>query len=296
MYLITKWFGTFLCDEKDIVKKILFPKDVKEIAGRLQDIEKNKILDEEKKLAKGVDVTVFEKRLQQMGNFDPENPFFKDVEIIPNEFGFTTDLLHKASILLTTQKVEEKLGSEDLQIIQMVNALDELIQTSNLLSERLERWSLLSKTSKRIRPLEHTYSVIATEMKHLEQQIEDDMQTIAPNTSKMVGSLIGARLISLAGGMERLAILPASTIQLLGAEKALFRFKKEGGKPPKHGVIFQHPLINKSPRTMRGKIARMLAAKIAIAAKADVFTKRDVSAVLKEDMEKRIQEIKSVKL
>jgi len=296
MYLITKWFGTFLCDEKGITKKNLVPKDVEEIARRLQDIEKNKILDEEKKLAKGIDVTVFEKRLQQIGNFDPENPFFKNIEIIPTEFGFTTDLLHKASILLTTQKVEEKLGSEDLQVIQMVNALDEFIQTSNLLSERLERWSLLSKTSKRIRPLEHTYSVIATEMKHLEQQIEDDMQTIAPNTSKMVGSLIGARLISLAGGMERLAILPASTIQVLGAEKALFRFKKEGGKPPKHGVIFQHPLINKSPRTMRGKIARMLAAKIAIAAKADVFTKRDVSAVLKEDMEKRIQEIKSVKL
>jgi len=207
MYLITKWFGTFLCDEKGITKKNLVPKDVEEIARRLQDIEKNKILDEEKKLAKGIDVTVFEKRLQQIGNFDPENPFFKNIEIIPTEFGFTTDLLHKASILLTTQKVEEKLGSEDLQVIQMVNALDEFIQTSNLLSERLERWSLLSKTSKRIRPIEHVYSAIATEMKHLEQQIEDDMQTIAPNTSKMVGSLIGARLISLAGGMERLAIL-----------------------------------------------------------------------------------------
>jgi nucleolar protein 56 len=293
MYLITKWFGTFLCDEKGITKKILFPKDVKEIARRLQDIEKNKILDEEKKLTKGVDVTVLEKRLRQIGDFDPENTFFKNIEITHNKFGFTTDLLHKSSILLTTQKVEEKLGSEDLQIIQMVNALDDLIQTYNLLSERLERWSLLPKTSKRIQPLEHAYSVIATEMKHLEQQIESDMQTIAPNTSKMVGPLISARLISLAGGMERLAILPASTIQVLGAEKALFRFKKEGGKPPKHGVIFQHPLINKSPRTMRGKIARILAAKIAIAAKADVFTKRDVSATLKEDMKKRVQKIRN---
>lgn len=293
MYLITRWFGTFLCDEKGITKKILFPKDVKEIARRLQDIEKNKILDEEKKLTKGVDVTVLEKRLRQIGDFDPENTFFKNIEITHNKFGFTTDLLHKSSILLTTQKVEEKLGSEDLQIIQMVNALDDLIQTYNLLSERLERWSLLPKTSKRIQPLEHAYSVIATEMKHLEQQIESDMQTIAPNTSKMVGPLISARLISLAGGMERLAILPASTIQVLGAEKALFRFKKEGGKPPKHGVIFQHPLINKSPRTMRGKIARILAAKIAIAVKADVFTKRDVSAILKEDMKKRVQKIRN---
>ena len=293
MYLITKWFGTFLCDEKGIKKKILFPKDVEEIARRLKEIEKNKILDEEKKLAKGINVMVFEKRLQHIGTLDPENSFLKDVEIISDKFGFTIDLLHNASISLTTQKVKEKLGSGDLQIVQMVNALDELIQTSNLLSERLERWSLLSKTSKRIRPLEHVYSAIATEMKHLEQQIEDDMQTIAPNTSKMVSSVIGARLISLAGGIERLAILPASTIQVLGAEKALFRFKKEGGKPPKHGVIFQHPLIYKSPRIMRGKIARVLAAKIAIAAKADAFTKRDVSDTLKEDMEKRLQKIRN---
>jgi nucleolar protein 56 len=97
--------------------------------------------------------------------------------------------------------------------------------------------------------------------------------------------------MSLAGGMERLACMPASTIQLLGAEKALFRFKKEGGRPPKHGVIFQHPLINRAPRRNRGKIARILAAKIAIAAKADVFTKRNISDDLKDDMKRRIRGI-----
>ena len=80
----------------------------------------------------------------------------------------------------------------------------------------------------------------------------------------------------------------------MGAEKALFRFKKEGGKPPKHGVIFQHPLVNRSSRDHRGKVARILATKTAIASKADVFTKRDIANELKEDIEKRITEIRNL--
>ena len=120
------------------------------------------------------------------------------------------------------------------------------------------------------------------------------MEKIAPNTTKLAGPLIGARLISIAGGMERLAIMPASTIQILGAEKAFFRYKKEGGKPPKHGVIFQQSLINKSPYKIRGKIARVLATKISIAIKADVFTKRDISVELLENLEKRVKEIRNL--
>jgi nucleolar protein 56 len=92
--------------------------------------------------------------------------------------------------------------------------------------------------------------------------------------------------------MQLLAMFPASTIQLLGAEKALFRFKKEGGRPPKHGVIFQHPLINRAQKTERGKIARLLANKISTAIKADVFTKRDIADELLHDIDIRLQEIR----
>jgi nucleolar protein 56 len=92
--------------------------------------------------------------------------------------------------------------------------------------------------------------------------------------------------------MQRMAMLPASTIQILGAEKALFRFKKEGGKPPKHGVIFQHPLINRAPKIERGKISRLFATKIAIAIRADVFTKRDISKELLKSLDTRIKEIR----
>jgi nucleolar protein 56 len=258
-------------------------------------IEQGEILPEEKKIIKSIEeIIVNEKRLQKIGKYKPSDPFFKKIDIKPQEFDFSDDLLHKATLKVTKNRIDEKLASDDLQIVQMVNALDDLIQTSNLLSERLDCWSLIPTSKEKIQPLENAFSTINDEIKSLEQQIERDMKKVAPNISKMTGPIIGARLISLAGGMERLATLPASTIQILGAEKALFRFKKEGGRPPKHGVIFQHQYVNKSQRSIRGKIARIFASKIAIAAKADGFTKRDISKDLMEDLDARIREIKNL--
>lgn len=294
MYLVTKWFGTFLCDEQGLVRKTLFPKDKEEIACRLQQIHNNEILSEEQDLVSKHQVIVQEKRLRKLGRFDPTNSFFKTISLEAKTFGFTTKLLHDASTELAAQNAEEKLGANDLQIVQMVNALDDFIQTSNLLAERLECWKVLPKAEDQYQPVERAYALISTEMKQLEKQIEQNMQTVAPNISSIVGPLIGAHLLSLAGGIERLAMMPASTIQLLGAEKALFRFKKEGGKPPKHGVIFQHPLVNKAPRAIRGKISRTLASTIAIASKADAFTKRDIAADLKQGMKMRLQEIRNL--
>jgi len=124
--------------------------------------------------------------------------------------------------------------------------------------------------------------------------IDEAMKEVAPNIRELVGPLLGARLIKLAGGLTRMAFLPASTIQVLGAEKALFRALRTGGKPPKHGVIFQYPEIFRAPRWQRGKIARALAAKLAIAAKADAFTGNFIAPRLKEELMKRIQEIKTL--
>ena len=140
--------------------------------------------------------------------------------------------------------------------------------------------------------VEELATAIEKEMHRLEHLIEEDMKTIAPNIACLVGPLIGARLLASAGSLEKLALMPASTIQILGAEKALFRYKKEGGKPPKHGIIFQHAFINRAPKSLRGKIARSMAGKLATAAKADAFTKRDIADILIGELEARIQEIK----
>jgi len=294
-YLITKWFGTFLCDMTGIQKEILFPKDKKKIVQRLREIEKNNVLEEEKKIVTNTNVLVNEKRLQQLGIYSDREPFFQNITIDPKDYGFSQKLFHDISLLLAQQRVDEQLQSEDLQIIQMVNALDDLVQTANLLSERLSCWLLLPTPKKKVKPFEKTLTTINDEIQRLQDQIEVDMKTIAPNTSKIIGPLIGARLIALAGGMQLLAMLPASTVQILGAEKALFRFKKEGGRPPKHGIIFQHPLINRAQKTERGKIARLLANKISTAIKADVFTKRDIADELQKDIDIRLQEIRKNK-
>ncbi|MGQ9780769.1 MAG: NOP5/NOP56 family protein [Nitrososphaeria archaeon] len=130
--------------------------------------------------------------------------------------------------------------------------------------------------------------------KKMSSFIENVMAQIAPNVTKICGPTIGARLIAKAGGLEKLAMLPASTIQILGAEKAIFRAIRTGAKPPKHGVIFQHTLIHESPKWQRGRIARALASKIAIAARVDYYRKKlDVS--IEEDLMRRIKEIRKSK-
>jgi len=126
----------------------------------------------------------------------------------------------------------------------------------------------------------------------LEGYLDKTMEEVAPNTKTLVGSLLGARLIAVAGGLSNLARKPASTIQVLGAEKALFRSLKTGTRPPKHGMIFQHTLLHDAKRWQRGKIARALAGKLAIATRVDAFGGRNISKDLTANLNKRIEEIR----
>ncbi|MEM2537691.1 MAG: C/D box methylation guide ribonucleoprotein complex aNOP56 subunit [Candidatus Bathyarchaeia archaeon] len=126
----------------------------------------------------------------------------------------------------------------------------------------------------------------------LEDYIDSAMEEVAPNIKALTGALLGARLIALAGGLTNLAKMPASTLQVLGAEKALFRSLKTGTKPPKHGIIFQHALLHEAKKWQRGKIARALAGKLAIAARTDAFGGRYIGEELKADLEKRVEEIR----
>jgi len=126
----------------------------------------------------------------------------------------------------------------------------------------------------------------------LESYLDTAMEEVAPNIQALVGSLLGARLIAISGGLINLAKMPASTIQVLGAEKALFRALKTGTRPPKHGMIFQHTLIHDAKRWQRGKLARALAGKLAIAARTDAFSAKYMGDYLKADLESRTEEIK----
>jgi nucleolar protein 56 len=125
----------------------------------------------------------------------------------------------------------------------------------------------------------------------LDGYVESQMKRVAPNVAEVAGATIGARLMAKAGGLDRLAVLPASTIQILGAEKALFRSLRTGARPPKHGILFQHQAVHTAPKWQRGKIARTLANKIAIAARVDYY-RGSADASIKAGLDKRLESIK----
>ncbi len=121
--------------------------------------------------------------------------------------------------------------------------------------------------------------------------VEKVMNEAAPNIAALAGPVLAARLVSIAGGLENLAKMPASTIQVLGAEKALFRSLKTGARPPKHGAIFQYGAIHQSPRWQRGKIARALSGGLAIAARLDFFGGEFKGDALQERLSRKVKEI-----
>ena len=136
------------------------------------------------------------------------------------------------------------------------------------------------------------YMNLLTARRKIEGYLKEMMKEEAPNLSAIAGPILGAKLIALAGGLENLAKMPSSTIQVLGAEKALFRSLRTGACPPKHGVLFQHVLVHGSKRSLRGKISRALAGKIAIAARTDIFSDVYIGDRLKKDLLEKIEEIK----
>lgn len=144
----------------------------------------------------------------------------------------------------------------------------------------------------KFRQLAQTVITIEALIKDYEEYQQRLCEELCPNITAIAGSQIAAKLISHVGSLRRLALLPSSTIQVLGAEKALFKHLKNPRiSPPKHGIIFQYVHISSSPKAIRGKIARALANHIAMAAKADAFTKNFIAEKLKDDFNKRFEEI-----
>ncbi|HJY15604.1 MAG TPA: hypothetical protein VJ225_06180 [Nitrososphaeraceae archaeon] len=134
--------------------------------------------------------------------------------------------------------------------------------------------------------------IMQTELrKILAQQIEEMMEKIAPNIKELLTATVGARLMAKAGSLQKLSVMPASTIQIIGAEKALFRSLKTGAPPPKHGILFQHPILHSAPKWQRGKMARAIASKVAIAARIDLFRNGEKDLHISEQLNKRIAEI-----
>ncbi len=160
------------------------------------------------------------------------------------------------------------------------------------LAEKSFGAELTSEDSEALKELASgAYNLFATRNK-VEKYVGSVAKTAFPNLAYLLDPLLAARLVTIAGGLERLAKMPASTIQLLGAEKALFKHLRRGTKPPKHGIIFQSPLVRNAKEGNRGKMARTLGAKLALAARADFYTGNFIAEKLKQSMEKREKDVK----
>jgi nucleolar protein 56 len=140
-----------------------------------------------------------------------------------------------------------------------------------------------------IRGLAQNLKALYEYRRELEKYISETTLEVAPNLSEIAGPILAARLIERAGGLRRLSMMPSGTIQLLGAEKAMFRALKTRSKPPKHGLIFQHPVVHSSPRGARGVSARVLASQLAVAARADALTGNYIGEGLRKRLEERLK-------
>ncbi len=133
--------------------------------------------------------------------------------------------------------------------------------------------------------IESLYALRESQAKYVEEAMREHM----PNISAIAGPMIAAKLLSIAGSLEKMSLFPASTLQLLGAEKALFRHIKTGARSPKFGFIINHPLVAKARTDAKGKAARMVSDKLSIAAKVDFFKGEFVGNRLRKELEEKLK-------
>ena len=233
-----------------------------------------------------------------------------DLRALAKASGFAADdeeynrLLREAALGLVRRSILAGSTVEQ-DLLQAMEALDNLSSAINLLDERLYEWSRLhsqeivhgkdlaegQKDDENMGLLAKAILGLREARKATEMDVSGTVQALAPNLSTLAGPVLAARLISRAGGLSRLAKMPSSRVQVMGAEKSLFKHLKGIAPSPKHGIIFRHPAVIGSAKKLRGRVARTLAAKLAIAARLDHFG-AGLSLDLQASLEARLRDIK----
>jgi nucleolar protein 56 len=201
--------------------------------------------------------------------------------------------LRDISFALARRNLGRALLNPSSGLVQMVRMLDLLDEVINLLTERAMEWHHATRpgfSRKRAPPggrgrieliredADDDLAGLLDEIDRLKDRRSILMKQVSrkagdalPNCSALAGGLVAARLAAEAGGIRELAAMPAATIQVLGAKTALFSHLSAGTPPPKHGIIYQHGRVHGSRRENRGRVARTLSAKLAIAARIDYY-------------------------
>jgi len=222
------------------------------------------------------------------------------------------DRLHEATVAAAREQVQERERADDRQLVHAIRAMDDSRRTANELAERVAEWAgsryddadtgveyarelaadspdeedePLDPGAERLHALATRTADLADEADELERFVETAAHDVAPNLAAMAGPVLAARLISLAGGLDDLAKMPSSTVQVLGAEDALFAHLRGNAPSPKHGVIYTHEYVRGTSGGERGSAARAVAGKLTIAARVDHYSgerRSDLDAELDE--------------
>ncbi len=221
--------------------------------------------------------------------------------------------LHKAAIHSTSKEASAREQADDKQLLHAVRAMDDASRTANELAERLSEWAGTlfddqptgikgarqladrepsTPVEARVISLAERVEELDDEADELKQFIDRQAPEIAPNLSEMAGPVLAARLIALAGGLEQLAKKPSGTVQVLGAEDALFAHLAGRGSSPKHGIIYTHEYVSGTRPEDRGSAARAFAGKLSIAARIDHYS-GELKPEIHNELDDRIATIRA---
>eukprot|EP00731_Ephydatia_muelleri_P020406 Em0013g133a len=224
------------------------------------------------------DVNTFSMRIREWYSYHfpelvklvPDNYMYaRTARLIGSRKEFTEDKLEKLeAIVMDSTKVEAIYEAAKVSMGMDIAPLD-LINIERFASRVIE---------------------LAEYRKGLSEYLSSKMHQVAPNLTTLIGEQVGARLISHAGSLTNLAKYPASTVQILGAEKALFRALKTRGNTPKYGLIFHSSFIGRAGVKNKGRISRYLANKCSIASRIDCFTAEVPSTVFGEKLKGQVEE------
>ncbi|HTP54722.1 MAG TPA: hypothetical protein VML94_07190 [Thermoplasmata archaeon] len=316
--LVTTWYGSFLCDDGSVVRRVPAPRSVEALLerARLRSTGQRTPEEEEVLRERGTEEWVTrDRRLVGTGiSYSDAAP-----ATVPSD---VDERLHREYLLRAADAALAAAWDPSVHVEEAVRAVRDLDRAGNLLGERIASWvgrdtpdvdasdpskaaraalepsadPSLGPADPRLREarqrLAELYTAIGTTRDALEEAVAASVPVHTPNLHALLGPELTGLLLAQASGLDRLARLPASTVQVLGAERAFFEHLRGRAPPPRHGLLFLHPQIQSAPRSDRGKLARALAGKVAIAARRDQAGS-PVAPELKASFERREADLRA---